>query len=727
MSLPRPTGPVFAFNRYRLSPHPPRLTADGVPVEIGARALELLCALVEAEGRPVSLARLGERGWPSDSARAGVDNNTVQAQVSALRRALGTDRDLVVTVPGFGYRLAVPVRKIEPDAAQDDAVTHGTPQSPQSPRTADETPLAEPAHALRVPTRLTPFVGRHAELSELLGLVPATRIVTLAGAPGIGKTRLAREVARRLGAHFPDGVLSVALPREAQGEGLAETVALGIGISAGIAPEPGASAFERLVAALGTRRILLIVDCSEQLSEPAGWLVDTLVAATSVHVIATSLAPLFLAGEQVVPLGPLRTPDRLDVGPVDAPEFDALRLLFARIATLPGTPFAEHPSGTNTMGTNPVGTRRSRSAMSALALFDAGRLGAETLAAAALIARRLDGVPLALELAAAAIARRTRTRFTLDAALIAFARALDDLIVHRAGALYVPVSRAAPLAAVLDLAAAELDDAPRRCLMRLGVFPGEFSRCSAVRLLAECAAPNRVFLGNAVDDPVAARADVDVDAHVADLIDAGFVEQIDDATGPTLRLPAPVRAFALDALWQSGEFSRAAAAHAQSLVPRLAARRDRMADTRHAVLDRNDVADLRSAFDWAIHADRFDLVLALVEASEPLWRALGLTHEYVRTIRAAVARAEDASPRRVRDEMRLYAALARTLPLVQAPLDEVAAAWQQAYDLANACADNTGRQHALIGLIVCSAKAGEIERAADLQARYDEISQGKGQ
>lgn len=716
MSLPRPTGPVFAFNRYRLSPHPPRLTADGVPVEIGARALELLCALVEAEGRPVSLARLGERGWPSDSARAGVDNNTVQAQVSALRRALGADRDLVVTVPGFGYRLAAPVRTIETDAAQDDAVAHGA-QQPL--RAGEETALAEPAHALRVPTRLTPFVGRHAELSELLGLVPATRIVTLAGAPGIGKTRLAREVARRLGAHFPDGVLSVTLPRDAQGEGLAETVALAIGI----APEPGIAAFERLVAALATRRLLLIVDCSEQLSEPAGWLVDTLVAATSVHVIATSLAPLFLAGEQVVPLGPLRTPERLDVGPVDAPEFDALRLLFARIATLPGTPFAAHPAD----------TRRSRSAMSALALFDAGRLAADTLAAAALIARRLDGVPLALELAAAAIARRARTRFTLDAALIAFARALDDLMVHRAGALYVPVSRAAPLAAVLDLAVAELEDAPRQCLMRLAVFPGEFSRCSAVRLLAECAAPNRVVLGNpigtplgnTIDNPIATRADFDVDTHVANLIEAGFVEQIDDETGPTLRLPAPVRAFALDALWQGGEFSRAAAAHAQSLVPRLAARRDRVADTRHAVLDRNDVADLRSAFDWAIHADRFDLVLALVEGSEPLWRALGLTHEYVRTIRAAVARAEDASPRRVRDEMRLYAALARTLPLVQAPLDEVAAAWQQAYDLANACADNTGRQHALIGLIVCSAKAGEIERAADLQARYDEISQGK--
>ncbi|RKF31428.1 winged helix-turn-helix domain-containing protein [Paraburkholderia fungorum] len=692
MSLTRPTVLVIAFGRYRLSQNPPRLTVDGVAVEISGRALELLFALVEAEGRPVPLAELGQRAWPS----VNVEANTVQAQVSALRRALGNDRDLIATVPGYGYRFAGRAQTLDADAAApgpDGSAVAST--SPAAPASLEPPPL-------RMPVRLTTFIGRHAELSELLGLMSTARVVTLTGTPGLGKTRLAHEAARRLAAHVPDGVFTITLPPHVPADSLIDTWA----IAMRIAPKPGMPVFERVLAAIGTRRLLLIVDCSEPLREPTAHLLDRLVSATpGLRVIVTGTAPLFMASEHVMALGPLRTPDHVKVSAVEAREFDALRLLFARLALL-----------LHTHEQRPV-RQRTAADLQPLSDLDTGHLAPNTLAKAALIARRLDGVPLALELAASAIERRMRTQLTLDAALFAFARDLDDLMVRSAGTPNLPLSRLAPVAAALQLYSAEFPEVTRTIFRRLGVFNGEFTRCSAVRLLAECSPSQDGSDANAV------HAERGIEVSLDDLLDAGLIEQVEGDAQTTLRLPRAVQLFARDALAQAGESDLAAAAHAQSLAPRLAAGRTRHDRQPGEVLDRADIEDLRAALDWSLRNDRFEGAIALIESSTALWRTLSLTHEYLHTIRAALARVEAGTPRRIRDEMRLRVALAHALALTQVPLEEVTNAWQEAYELANACADNIYRQHALIGLIVCSARAGELERAIDLQASYDRIAQ----
>ena len=712
MSLPRPTGPVIAFGRYRLLQNPVRLVADEAPVDMSGRALELLLALVEAKGRSVPLAELAQRAW----LRGAVDTNTVQAQVSALRRALGADRDLIVTVPGYGYRFAGTLQSLD-DAGPAIRTNAGTGVSVATPK------LPPPPLLLRVPVRTTPFVGRHAELSELLGLVSLARVVTLAGEPGLGKRRLAYEVARRLAAHVPDGMVAVAFTPQLQADSLADTLAMALRVSA----EIGATTHERLLSAIGDRRLLLIVDCCEALRKPAGYLLNTLVeAAPNLRVIVTANAPLSIDGEHVVPLGPLRIPRHTRLNANEAPEFDALRLLFARLTVLltalPAALSAVLPS---VIPDTPSRTSSSRGRADAdpLAMFDAGRLAPNTLAAAALIARRLDGVPLALELAAAAIARRIPAHTPLDPAMHSFAHDLDRLMAQRTAGAHLLLLRSTPLAAVLDLQMAALDDAARTQFRRLGIFPGEFTRASAARLLAEFAALQTAGQSGVVSET---SSDSAPDAQIDTLLDAGLIERIEGDGETTFCLRGPVRQLARNILWQHGELECAAAAHAQTLVPRLAASSSRRARVPGDAVDRNDLGDLRAALDWAVSNDRFEISIALLDGSEPLWRTLTLAQEYLRAIRAVLARVDASATRRMRDEMRLRITLARALPLAHAPLDEISAAWQEAYDLANACADSVYRQHALTGLIASLAKAGESGPATGEPACDDQTAQASG-
>ncbi|WP_133645815.1 winged helix-turn-helix domain-containing protein [Paraburkholderia flava] len=671
MSLPRPTGPVIAFGRYRLLQAPVRLVADDVPVDIGTRALEVLATLIEAQGRPVPHAALAERAWPGSA----VDANTVQSQVSALRRALGADRDLIVTVPGFGYRFAAPAHTLDHDTPGTEPIAAAHPV----PANGQPQPMPTP----RMPARMTPFIGRHAELSELLGLVTTTRVVTLTGAPGVGKRRLAHEVARRLAAHVPDGICAVSFSSQLQPDSLVDTLALALHVPA----EPGATTLERLTTAIGTRRLLLIVDCCEQLCSAAAFLLGTLVdVSPNLRVIVTAANPLGIEHEGVVPLAPLRTPARMLIDAAEARQFDALRLLFARFAVLFDAPG-------HTL------SRRNRAEAELVAAFDTACIAPNTLAAAALIACRLDGVPLALELAAAAIVRQTSVDRPLDAAIRVFAREIDAPSMR-----YRDVT---PVAAVLGLQMNTLEDAARTMFERLGIFPGEFTRGAAVQLLAECAAVPRPNETHDINEK-----DTDYNAQLDLLLDAGLVERIEGGGDATLRLHGEVRLFARYLLWHHGEFERTAAAHALSLAPRLAMNGQRAGRTAKDTTDRTLLDDLRAALDWAMQSDRIDVAISLLDGSQRLWRSLALAHEYLRAIRASLARVDASVPRRMRDEMRLQITLARALPFAHAPLDEIIAAWQEAYDLANACADSTYRQHALAGLIACFAGVRDLDRAA---------------
>jgi DNA-binding winged helix-turn-helix (wHTH) protein len=180
----------FEFGRFRILPQRREVLADGRPMEFGGRAFDVLVVPIEANGAVVSKDELIRRVWPGRI----VEENSLQAQIKMLRKALLSDRDLIRTVVGRGYQfrgevLARPTgrsERAEPGTASD---VSGRPRTPTN-----------------LPAPSSDLIGRDVEIGQVVRLVADHRFVTLTGTGGIAKTRLALEVARHLLAQFPDAV-----------------------------------------------------------------------------------------------------------------------------------------------------------------------------------------------------------------------------------------------------------------------------------------------------------------------------------------------------------------------------------------------------------------------------------------------------------------------------------------------------------------------------------------
>jgi DNA-binding winged helix-turn-helix (wHTH) protein len=185
------TPAIIEFGHFKLWPHRRELLVDGRPIPLGARSFDVLMALVEGQGAVVSKDALMNRVWPNRI----VEENNLQAHISALRNAFGADRNLIRTISGRGYQFTGEIRTVvlAPDTQTVARTVVLVPAPPRPP-----TNLPEPVSEL---------IGRHDELGEILGLTAAHRLVTLVGPGGIGKTRLSSEVARHLLPKFPDGGL----------------------------------------------------------------------------------------------------------------------------------------------------------------------------------------------------------------------------------------------------------------------------------------------------------------------------------------------------------------------------------------------------------------------------------------------------------------------------------------------------------------------------------------
>ena len=170
---------AIEFGRFRALPHRRELLADNLPVELGARAFNLLMALIEARGHVVSKDELIERVWPGRI----VEENNLAIQVLALRKAFAADRGLIRTVFGRGYRFTGEIRTVSASDVQKAVGAPDAAPPPSRPPTNLPAPVSE-------------LIGRDAELADILDLNASHRLVTLTGAGGIGKTRLGFELAR---------------------------------------------------------------------------------------------------------------------------------------------------------------------------------------------------------------------------------------------------------------------------------------------------------------------------------------------------------------------------------------------------------------------------------------------------------------------------------------------------------------------------------------------------
>src|SRR5215469_7481848 len=376
------------FGRFTVEPHRRELLADGRPIKLGGRAFDLLMALIEASGTVVGKDVLLDRVWPNRI----VEENRLQNQVSALRRAFGADHDLIRTIAGRGYQFTGEIRARSGDAAGQWDVREPT---------GDPAPAHPPAN---LPERVSELIGREKDLGEIRNLIAERRLVTLTGVGGIGKTTLGFEVARLLLPEFADGIWVAELGPLSDPGLVFVTVAtaLGLELTAG-ATSPG-----RVADALGSKKLLLVLDNCEHVINAAASMAEALLRTNpSTRVIATSREPLRAPGECIYRVLPLGVPAEGAEDPDEVLRHGAARLFVAR----------------------------ARDADPHFSL-DSG-----AAAAMAAICRRLDGMPLAIELAAAR---------TASLGLEGLASRLDDRFRLLTGGRRTALPRQQTLRATLD-------------------------------------------------------------------------------------------------------------------------------------------------------------------------------------------------------------------------------------------------------------------------------------
>jgi predicted ATPase/DNA-binding winged helix-turn-helix (wHTH) protein len=523
----------YRFLAAELHPAQRTLRVDGRDCQVGARAFDLLLALLERRDRVVAKSELLEVVWPSVI----VEENNLQVHISSLRKLLGSG--VIATVPGRGYRFVAPVHE-----GQDLAEPAATANAPAA---------ADLAKGIRERTNLPlhrpVLLGRADDQRHVAGLLASHRLVTVIGAGGIGKSRLAQAVADAELERCRDGVWWVELAALADPDLLPNVVAQQIGL---VVAEREAGT-QALVDALASRQSLLVLDNCEHLLESVAALVERLLqAAPSLRLLATSQEPLRVVAEQQYRLEPLAVPRDASVPGVR--DYGALALLQSRVRAI--APRFE--------------------------LADAD------LPLAIDLCRQLDGLPLAIELAAA--------RVPLLGLRAVHARVRERFLLLTAGTR-TALRRHQTLRAAMDWSHGLLVDAQRAVFRRLGVFSGGFTMELA-----------QAVCGDGGHDEWA------VLEQLSALVEKSLV--VAEAGEPVrYRLLESPRAFALEQLAAAGETGAVLRLHAAAMLQFLRRVDDGNMDStlrsgEYAALVLPELDNLRAAYAWAVSASD-DRVLAI--------------------------------------------------------------------------------------------------------------------
>jgi predicted ATPase/DNA-binding winged helix-turn-helix (wHTH) protein len=514
----------YRFGRFGVDRAARQLLVDGEPVALGARAFDVLLALIERRERVVTKHELLEIVWPG----LVVEENNLQVQVSALRKQLGPH--VIATIPGRGYQFVA--RLV---GTSDTAAPAGAWNAAATPWAANDPPATT-----NVPQDLPALYGRDVELAALEALVAARRLVTIVGAGGIGKSRIAQAVAQRVASRWGGGAWMIEIAGLFEPARLPHAVAQPLQIPlAGVRP-----AIDELIAALAGRSLLIVIDNCEHLLDAVADLVHALLAALpGLHLLLTSQEPTRLPAEQQYRIQPLAVP----IAPalVAAREYGALALFEARV----------------------------RAVDSRFALSDA------SLPLAIDICRRLDGLPLAIELAAARVA-------TLG--VQAVRDRLDARFMLLSGGSRAVLRRHQTLRAALEWSHNLLDDEERLVFRRLGVFAGGFTMELAQRVVADDRHDEWAVLET-----------------LSALVDKSLVVA-DAGAAPRYRLLESARAYALEQLARDdvGETAAMLRRHALAIVDFIRHVDDRNLDgelrtDQYAALVMPELDNLRAAYAWA--------------------------------------------------------------------------------------------------------------------------------
>ncbi|GGH31792.1 transcriptional regulator [Alsobacter metallidurans] len=599
--LPSPEADVLSFGPFTLKPRERLLLRGAETVDVGARAFDILAALAASPNEPVGKNELLARVWPDMT----VGEGSLRFHMANLRKALGDGRDgarYITTLPGRGYCFVATVARVR----------RGTVSSPDPAR-----------QRTNMPNRPPLVLGREEDSRTVRQVLASRRFVTIVGPGGVGKSTLALDVAHDLASHVDGAVLFVDLSMLGDADLVAVTVASMLGVQ-GDADDVAATVIE----ALRGNPSLVVFDTCEHVIDAVAIFAGRLFAETSdVLVLATSREPLKVEGEQVYRLAPLACPDASTPLTADAICRSPATRLFTERAVSSGV-----------------------------------RLATDEAAAALIadICRKLDGIPLAIELAA----RRVEA-FGLErtAALLQ-----ERLSLTWTGARDAP-ARQRTLHATLDWSFGLLAEQDRTVLRRLAVFVGSFTVDAA---LAVC-----------TDESLGAEA---LFASLDSLVAKSMVAARPVGAMVRYRLLDTTRAFMLQSPGPEADRSAVSTRHARHVLAWLeetGAEWSRLSNVAERARHLSGLANLRAALDWCFgeHGDP-TLGRRLAAKAGPVFLAMSLLSECHRWTERALATLDPAS-RGTRDEMHLQSALGVSLMFTRGGTQAACEALVRSLDIAD--------------------------------------------
>jgi len=535
---------AFSFGPFRVLPHARRLERDGTRTQLGSRAFDILCILISRQGEVVSKAELMEKAWSGLT----VEESSLRFHIAQLRRVLGDGQDgesYVKNVAGRGYCFVAPVNRAASPAKRTDPV--------------DET------HHPNLPPRPTRIIGRERDLLAVADHLVGRRFVTLRGPGGIGKTTLAIDLAYGIAGRFTDGVRFLDLGSIKEPNLIAVAVASALGLLI-----PVGDPTSRLIESLRDQQMLLVLDSCEHVIEAVSRLAEQIYQhAPGISLLATSRESLDAEGESVFELASLGLPPDNVASEAELGKYSSTRL-FMECAVAAGYS------------------------------ADATDADAQVIAR---ICRKLDGMPLAIEL----VASRLSAHGLLE---------IDELIGGRLRLAWRGRRTALPrhqsLSAALDWSYELIAPEERILLEHLSIFPGPFTLQGARALAGDLDGPDAVLI------------------RLEQLVTKSLVASSPRSAQTSFRLLETTRAYAIEKLAASGASRAAALKHASYVLQALKPRSYEPGGERPGGwAHRGDLlSDARAALVWAYSdAGDTDLRIPLAAACARLFVERNLLEE----------------------------------------------------------------------------------------------------
>lgn len=639
-SLDLPVEQTVHFGPYHVHLKRRLVLEAGQPLRLGRRAVEILLVLLEHAGQVVSKQQLIARVWP----KSVVEDTNLRVHVAALRKALGdgqAGQRYIITVAQRGYSFVAPISfaPLEPQAC---------------------IPHSSWAHNLPLPR--TRIIGRQAILENLVTQLPRKRFITLVGTGGIGKTTVALRVAERLIGHYRDGTYLLDLASLNDPAMIAPNLCALLEL-----PPCDGEPLEIIVRQLKERHLLLVIDNCEHLVDAVAQFSETLLrGAPHLHILATSREDLRAEGEHVQRLDALAFPPRgMPIEGYPALEYPALQL------------FAER----------------------AMASQESFELTDREVPLVVDICQRLDGIPLAIELAAAQMGR-----FGLEA----LHQQLQDSValLHQDSQTSAP--RQQTLRATLDWSFALLTRCEQTCLRRLAVFMGNFNLASAAAVIVgPHVAPDQVLVS------------------ISQLVAKSLLNVEIGDEEVRYRLLDTTRSYALEKLAEAGELAASQARHAERCLTLMEQAENDWETTptplwiaRYA--DYRD--DIRAALDRGLGPQGAHMTaIRLTARTLPLWQELSLLKEHGLYVSKALALLRTTATPCPRLTLALELARGSFSYHTEGGTPATIDAFNTARRLAQQCRDLTSELRAVSGHMTVNLCRGHYQQALEQSRDFDRL------